>query len=186
MPGKGGAGIVYMFEDYSVHQKQLISSTIDLRTTNRLGAKGTKVINLHVGKLSESTRVVSKSQSTYSIAAPALNVVLEDDTLSGASEEVVFLSMQNIKASVLSDGISRQFIAQVLGLQLDNQFDAATQFPVVLSVTPTKNAALNIAIIERIGTSAEHRFFEHIRLEIGEGFIFLDDKLMVRVAAFLR
>ena len=31
-----------------------------------------------------------------------------------------------------------------------------------------------------------HRFFEHIRLEIGEAFIFLDDKLMVRMAAFLR
>ena len=43
-----------------------------------------------------------------------------------------------------------------------------------------------MVIIERIGTSAVHRFFEHIRLEIGEAFIFLDDKLMVRMAAFLR
>ena len=55
------------------------------------------------------------------IAAPALNVVLEDDMPSGASEEVLFLSMQNITASVLSDGFTRQFTAQVLGFQLDNQ-----------------------------------------------------------------
>ena len=55
------------------------------------------------------------------IAAPALNVVLEDDMPSGASEEVLFLSMQNMTASVLSDGFTRQFTAQVLGFQLDNQ-----------------------------------------------------------------
>jgi hypothetical protein len=55
---------------------------------------------------------------------------------------------------------------------------------VVLSVTPSSNAALNIAMVERIGASALHRFYEHIRLEVGEAFVFLDDKLIMRLGAF--
>jgi len=41
--------------------------------------------------------------------------ILEDD------EEVLFCSMHTIKASVLSDGVQQQFVAQVLGMQVDNQ-----------------------------------------------------------------
>jgi len=53
-------------------------------------------------------------------------------------EEVLFLSMQSIKASVLSDGASRQFIAQILGLQIDNQVRVAMSLPLVcfLAVSP--------------------------------------------------
>jgi hypothetical protein len=114
--------MVYIFEDYLEHQKQHINQASNLQTSVRLGLKGTKVINVHVGLLSDSSiNLTSKSRSTYSFAAPALSVALEDDDLSGASEEVLFMSMKNIKASVFSDGITRQFHAQVLGLQLDNQ-----------------------------------------------------------------
>ena len=119
---RGESGIVYIFEDYLEHRKQHINQASNLQTSVRLGLKGTKVINVHVGLLSDSSiNLTSKSRSTYSFAAPALSVALEDDVLSGASEEVLFMSMKNIKASVFSDGITRQFHAQVLGLQIDNQ-----------------------------------------------------------------
>jgi len=52
-------------------------------------------------------------------------------------------------------------------------------------VTPTTNAAINFAMVERTGTSAMHRFYEHLRLEVGEAFVFLDDKLIVRLGTFL-
>jgi hypothetical protein len=70
-------------------------------------------------------------------------------------------------------------------MQVDNQFDGATKFPVVLSVTPSKQAALNIAIVKHLSSSQDHHFYENIRIDLGEAFVFLDDKLMVRVAAFL-
>jgi hypothetical protein len=70
-------------------------------------------------------------------------------------------------------------------MQVDNQFDGATKFPVVVSVTPSKQAALNIAIVKHLSSSQDHHFYENIRIDLGEAFVFLDDKLMVRVAEFL-
>lgn len=137
-----GPGIEYVFEDYLIHQKFLFSQACSLRTSTRLNPHGTKVVHVHLGGLSENTlRLPSKRQSTYSMTAPALNMVLEDDVVSGDSEapdkeEVLFLSMQSIKASVLSDGASRQFIAQILGLQIDNQVRVAISLPLVCISLP--------------------------------------------------
>ncbi len=127
------SGLEYVFEDYMMHARNLGAQACSLRTTTRLNPQGTKVMHVHLAALADNAaaalQVPTTNQSTYSIAAPALNVVLEDDVVASDAdapdslrkEEVLFLSMQSIKASVLSDGASRQLIAQVLGLQMDNQ-----------------------------------------------------------------
>jgi len=137
--GVSSSGFEYVFEDYVMHSRNVFAQACSLRTTTRLNPQGTKVVHVHSAALADNASALqmpTKSQSTYSMAAPALNVVLEDDVVASAAdapdsmrkEEVLFLSMQSIKASVLSDGASRQLIAQVLGLQMDNQVRCLCSF----------------------------------------------------------
>ena len=67
---RGEKGILYLFEDYCVHQQQRVDKASSLRSSTRLGSTGTKVMHVHVGRVLESaaTRVPSKSQTTYSVS----------------------------------------------------------------------------------------------------------------------
>ena len=92
--------------------------------------------------------------------------------------------MDDLTLIVDSEADARTVSAQVLGLQIDNEFDDATKFPVVLSVLPSQKTAINLTIVETAIIGSPLKSYE-VHLGIGEAFIFLDDKLIVRIGDFL-
>ena len=87
-------------------------------------------------------------------------MVLEDDIVSVkdeklVKEEVLLLAMDDLTLIVDSEADARTVSAQVLGLQIDNEFDDATKFPVVALVNyvhSTKSFVLG-PVVASLGVS---------------------------------
>ena len=191
---EGGTGIVYVFEDLQLIQNHCGEQAADLRATSRFNQAGCKVVHVHVGELLPSLKgaraqALAANRSIFSLKAPIVKVVLEDDIVSVkdeklVKEEVLLLAMDDLTLIVDSEADARTVSAQVLGLQIDNEFDDATKFPVVLSVLPSQKTAINLTIVETAIIGSPLKSYE-VHLGIGEAFIFLDDKLIVRIGDFL-
>ena len=61
--------------------------------------------------------------------------------------------------------------AEIRALQVDNQFDGGTPFPVVLSIEPSSGPAMSLQVLQTFDDEEQgsHRFYDMISLEVGEG-----------------
>lgn len=76
--------------------------------------------------------------------------------------------------------------AEIRALQVDNQFDGGTPFPVVLSIEPSSGPAMSLQVLQTFDDEEQgsHRFYDMISLEVGEGMPFTSRPLcfLVRIS----
>lgn len=61
----------------------------------------------------------------------------------------------------------RQVSVTVARLQLDNQFDAHTPFPVVISLAPPDSPAFKLDLVEKLGQAGLSSYFNHVAFNVG-------------------
>lgn len=78
--------------------------------------------------------------------------------------------------------------AEIRALQVDNQFDGGTPFPVVLSIEPSSGPAMSLQVLQTFDDEEQgsHRFYDMISLEVGEGMLHLAPALLPRANIFDR
>eukprot|EP00960_Hanusia_phi_P031038 749032-Hanusia_phi.AAC.4 len=163
------------------------AASVSLLSCSSALVDGTKELSFSMGKdASNAPEDPPRDFTIVSLCTPVLKILLEDD-LSSRTEELLHLYMEDVKVSIISDGDARQMSASVLKLQLDNQYDNSTALPVVMCVNAEDAgaAALNVAIVEKLGRAGLGSFFQHIRLEFGDSYLFVEDKLVVRIGEFV-
>ena len=166
--------------------RQYVTSVSLLSCTSNL-VEGTKELSFGIGENgSTAPEDAPKDFTIVSLCAPVLKILLEDDS-SGSTEELLHLYLEDVKASVISDSDARQISTSVLKMQLDNQHDSSTSLPVVMCINADDGggAALNIAIVEKLGQVGIERFYQHVRLEFGDSYLFVEDKMVVRIGEFV-
>ena len=75
-------------------------------------------------------------------------------------------------AAPQTDGLWHALMtAEIRALQVDNQFDGGTPFPVVLSIEPSSGPAMSLQVVQTFDDEEQgsHRFYDMISLEVGEG-----------------
>ena len=75
-------------------------------------------------------------------------------------------------AAPQTDGLWHALMtAEIRALQVDNQFDGGTPFPVVLSIEPSSGPAMRLQVLQTFDDEEQGspRFYAMLSLEVGEG-----------------
>jgi len=177
--------LVYVFEKMTTLLERNAGEACVLHANVQLDG-GTKVMHLTCDKpkTDMSTAFDGRGSMAVSLKSSGLRFIIEDDDLA-KTEEVLFLQLDNVNAMMRSDAQVRQVSLTFLRLQLDNQFDALTPFPVVISIAPKDSAAFKVTVVEKLGQPGVGNYYKHVLLEVGDPYIFAEDRLIAKIAGFL-
>jgi hypothetical protein len=188
---------VRVFEEFDSNPFGLKAHSLDsaqkeealaLELSTRLSQEGTRMVHVHIGQLlSLPSTAVSQptGKTSFVLQLPALKVLLEDDVSLQGESEVLYLSVTGIHVRYETANTATRVTAEIKTMQLDNQFDVSTPFPVVLSVDPKFSPALKLCLESLNKDETTHLFYEKIHLDIGEGFVFIEDRLLDRIQHFV-
>jgi len=136
---------------------------------------------MHVtaGEALRGGALVGGPASSFSLAARGLQIVLEDD-----AEELLLVNLDDVTFAARADGAGRDLSLTVLRIQVDNQWDPRSHFPVVVFLDPPGKAALTIAIVERLNRPGVAHHLSHVVGDLGDAYVFIEDKFVARLARF--
>ena len=189
--GGGGGGedspLVYAYERMSAVVQRQVGEVCSLQAGVQLDG-GTKVLHLssssHRPAADEPARPARAKSAVVRLSASGLRFMIEDDQAAG-TEELLFLQLNNVSAVAQTSAQQRQISVTVERLQLDNQFDARTPFPVVISLAPSNCPAFKLALVEKLGQTGLRNYFNHVAVQLGSPYIFVEDRLIARMGLFL-
>ena len=172
---------VYVFEKKSALLQRRAEEACLLHASVELDG-GSKVMHLTPSPARSNVRSGTGS-TKVTLSSKSICLMIQDDDAS-ETDELLFLQLDGVKAAVLTDAQSRQLAAKVDRLQLDNQFDPLTPFPVVLSIAPQHKPAFKLQLKEKSQTHAGGPDYEQVIIQLGDPYLFAEDRLIATIAAF--
>ncbi|EKX52249.1 hypothetical protein GUITHDRAFT_102151 [Guillardia theta CCMP2712] len=147
---------------------------------------GTKRLHIAVGDLEGGDRQQGEEQKKnyLHLHSVGLRFVLEDYNLRSHTEEILHLQLEDVNVSVEQDSSSRKVSFSIMNFQLDNQFDPSTPFPVVVFLDSNDHVACKIAVMEKLNQPGVRKYFNHVLIENGDPYVFLEDRLVAKLVRF--
>ena len=180
--------VVYVFERLRSVLLRRVSEACLLHASVQLDG-GTKVMHLTsynplAAKGGADAQASSGVQTVVSLSTSGLRFIIENDD-GWKTEQILLLQLDAANFVMASDDRRREVSLTFLKLQLDNQFDPSTPFPVVMSIAPESGPAFKLTMVERLGQRGLGRYFHRVAIDLGDPYLFAEDRLISKIAAFL-
>ena len=128
------------------------------------------------------------------LKSKGLCLMIQDDDAT-KTEELLFLQLDGgqvdngVELDLKSEAHKRTLKLKVDRVQLDNQFDARTPFPVVMSIAPPTKCgpAFELTITENLAGRKRERGLDlnKIVIRLADPYVFAEDRLIAKMAAFV-
>jgi hypothetical protein len=180
--------VVYVFEKLSLVLHRRVSEACLLHASVQLDG-GTKVMHLtsrepRAAEGGADAQASSGLQTSVSLSTSGLRFIIENDD-GWKVEKLLLLQLDAANFIMASDQTKREVSLTFSKLQLDNMFDPSTPFPVVMSIAPDSSPAFKLTLVERLGQRGLGRYFHRVNLDVGDPYLFAEDRLIAKIAAVL-